>query len=134
MAVTAGWTFLPAPAAELIEWQPYDAAAIETANAESRPVLIEFTADWCWNCEVVEKVVFGRKDIARLIEQKDVLAIKADTTLENYQAARDLKNKYKEPVPVTILYIPGEQEPVRFNEIFFAKKLKQLLENLPSKK
>ncbi len=133
LAVTAGWTFLPAPAAEIIEWQPYDAAAIETANAESRPVLIEFTADWCWNCEVVEKVVFGRKDIARLIEQKDVLAIKADTTLANYQAALDLKNKYKEPVPVTILYLPGEQEPVRFNEIFFAKKLKQLLENLPSK-
>jgi thiol:disulfide interchange protein len=133
LTVTAGWTFLPAPATELIEWQDYDAAAIETANAESRPVLIEFTADWCWNCGLVEKVVFGRKDIANLIEEKDVLAIKADTTLEYYQASIDLKNKYKEPVPVTILYIPGEQEPVRFNEIFFAKKLKQLLENLPSK-
>ena len=134
LAASAGWIFLPAPAAELIQWQPYDAVEIETANAESRPVLIEFTADWCWNCLVVEKVVFGQKDIARLIEQKDVLAIKADTTLAHYQAALDLKNKYKEPVPVTILYIPGEQEPVRFNEIFFAKKLKQLLENLPSKK
>ncbi len=135
LAVTAGWTFLPAPAAELIQWQPYDAAEIETANAESRPVLIKFTADWCWNCEVVEKVVFGRKDIANLIEQKDVLVIKADTTLENYPASLDLKNKYKEPgVPVTILYIPGEQKPARFNEIFFAKKLKQLLEKLPSKK
>jgi thiol:disulfide interchange protein len=135
LAVTAGWAFLPAPAAELIPWQPYDAAAIETANGESRPVLIKFTADWCINCGVVEKVVFGRKDIANLIEQKDVLAIKADTTLENYEAAIDLKNKYKEPgVPVTIVYIPGQQEPTRFNEIFFAKKLKQLLEKLPSKK
>jgi thiol:disulfide interchange protein DsbD len=134
LAASAGWIFLPAPAAELIQWQPYDASVIETANAESRPVLIEFTADWCWNCGVVEKVVFGRKDIADLIEEKDVLAIKADTTLDNYPAALDLKNKYKEPVPVTILYIPGEQEPVRFNEIFFTKKLKQLLENLPSKK
>jgi thiol:disulfide interchange protein DsbD len=134
LTVIAGWTFLPAPAAEIIQWQPYDAAAIEKANAESRPVLIEFTADWCWNCEVVEKVVFGRKDIADLIEEKDVLAIKADTTLENYAAALDLKNKYKEPgVPVTILYIPGEKEPVRFNEIFFAKKLKGLLEKILSK-
>jgi len=134
LAVTAGWVFLPAPAAELIQWQPYDASAIETANAESRPILIEFTADWCWNCEVVEKVVFGRKEIADLIEQKDVLAIKADTTLENYPAALALKNKYKEPgVPVTILYIPGEQELARFNGMFFTKKLKGLLEKLPSK-
>ncbi len=134
LAASAGWLFLPAPAAELIQWQPYDAAAIEAANAESRPVLIKFTADWCWNCEVVEKVVFGRKDIAGLIEQKNVLAIKADTTLENYPASLDLKNKYKEPgVPVTILYIPGEQEPLRFNEMFFANKLKGLLEKLSSK-
>ena len=134
LAVLAGWVLLPAPAAELIPWQPYDAAAIDTANSESRPVLIKFTADWCWNCEVVEKVVFGRKDIADLMEKKNVLAIKADTTLENYPASIDLKNKYKEPgVPVTVLYIPGEQQTVRFNEIFFAKELKGLLEKLPSK-
>jgi thiol:disulfide interchange protein len=134
IAGSAGWAFLPAPAAELIQWQPYDASVIENAKAESRPVLIKFTADWCWNCEVVEKVVFGRKDIARLIEQKNVLAIKADTTLENYPASIDLKNKYNEPgVPVTILHIPDKEEPSRFNEIFFANKLKELLKTLPSK-
>jgi cytochrome c biogenesis protein CcdA len=134
LATSAGWAFLPAPAAELIQWQSYDADAIETAKAQARPVLIEFTADWCWNCEVVERVVFRRKEIAELIEQKDVLAIKADTTEKNYPAAIDLKNKYEEPgVPVTILHIPGEQEPVRFNEMFFAKKLKELLHKLPSK-
>lgn len=134
LAVAAGWTFLPAPAAELIQWQKYDAAAIETAKAEARPVLIKFTADWCWNCEVVDKIVYRRKDIAKLIEQKGVLAIKADTTLANYPATIALKNKYEEPgVPVSILYIPGEEQPVRLNEIFFAKKLKGLLEKLPSK-
>ena len=134
LAVIAGWAFLPAPAEELIQWQKYDAAAIETANAEARPVLIKFTADWCWNCGVVEKVVYRRKDIAGLIEQKNVLAIKADTTEKNHPAAIALKNKYKEPgVPVTILHIPGEKEPVRLNQIFFTKKLKQLLEKLPSK-
>jgi thiol:disulfide interchange protein len=134
LAASAGWAFLPAPAAELIQWQPYDASVIENANADSRPVLIQFTADWCWNCEVIEKVVFGRKDIAELIEKKDVLAIKADTTEKLYPAALDLENKYKEPgVPVTILHIPGEQELARFNGMFFAKKLKGLLEKLPSK-
>ena len=134
LAVTAGWAFLPAPAEELIQWQKYDAAAIETANVEGRAVLIKFTADWCWNCEIIEKVVYRRKDIAKLIEQKDVLAIKADTTVADYPAAIALKNKYKEPgVPVTILYIPGKEEPVRLHKIFFTKKLKGLLKKLPSK-
>jgi thiol:disulfide interchange protein DsbD len=135
LAVTAGWTFLPAPAAELIDWQKYDANAIETAGAEGRPVLIKFTADWCTICDVVDKVVYGRKDIAKLIEEKGVLVIKADTTVADYPATIALKNKYEEPgVPVTILHIPGQQELVRFHEIFFAKKLKKLLEKLPAKK
>jgi len=135
LAVTAGWTFLPAPATELINWQKYDANAIETAKAEGRPVLIKFTADWCAICSIVDKVVYGRKDIAKLIEDKGVLAIKADTTVADYPATIALKNKYEEPgVPVTILHIPGEQEPVRFHKIFFAKKLKKLLEKLPAKK
>ena len=134
LAVTAGWAFLPAPAEELIQWQKYDAAAIETANVEGRAVLIKFTADWCWNCEIIEKVVYRRKDIAKLIEEKGVLAIKADTTVADYPAAIALKNKYKEPgVPVTILYIPGKEEPVRLHKIFFTKKLKGLLKKLPSK-
>jgi thiol:disulfide interchange protein len=133
LAVMAGWVFLPAPAEELIEWQQYNANAIETAGAEGRPVLIKFTADWCWNCEIVKKVVYQRKDIAKLIEKKGVLAIKADTTLKGSPAELALKNKYNEPgVPVTILYMPGEEQPVRLHKIFFAKKLKKLLEKLPS--
>jgi len=123
LAVTAGWAL------------EYDDAAIKTANDQARPVLIKFTADWCLSCQVVEKVVYRRKDITDLIEQKDVLAIKADTTEKNHPAAIALKNKYEEPgVPVSILYIPGEEKPVRLREIFFAKQLKQILQGLPSKK
>jgi thiol:disulfide interchange protein len=63
------------------------------------------------------------------------LAIKADTTLTRYEATDALKNKYNEPgVPVTILFLPGVGEPVRLHEIFFAGRLKELLQKLPPKK
>ena len=131
---TAGWVFLPTPAGELIPWQDYNDAVIDTALAQERPVLIKFTADWCLSCQAVDKVVYHREDIAKLIEEKAVLAIKADTTAKDYPATLALKNKYNEPgVPVTILFIPGAEEPVKFHEIFFAGKLKELLEKLPSK-
>ena len=130
----AGWTFLPAPAGEPISWQNYDTTVIDSALAEGRPVLIKFTADWCLSCQAVDKVVYHRKDIAELIEEKEVLAVKADTTLTKYPATLALKNKYNEPgVPVTILFIPGAEEPLKLHEIFFAGKLKKLLEELPSK-
>jgi thiol:disulfide interchange protein len=121
-------------AKERIEWHEYDSKLIETAKGEGRAVLIKFTADWCMNCEVVDKVVYQRKDVAGLIEDKGVLAIKGDTTRDDQPATLALKNEYNEPgVPVTILWLPGRDEPVRIQELFFAEKLKELLEGLPSK-
>ena len=131
--VIMAWFFFFAP--ELVDWQEYDAKLIEAAIAQQRPVLIKFTADWCANCAVVDRVVYGRKDIAKLIGEKGVLAIEADTTVTNYPATIALKNEYDEPgVPVSIFYMPGEKVPVRLHEIFFATKLKKILQKLPSKK
>ena len=119
---------------ELVDWQDYDPASIASAKSEQTPVLIKFTADWCTNCEVVDKFVFMRKDIAKLIDKKGVLAIKGDTTKANQPATLDLSNVYKEPgVPVTMLFLPGETEPIRLRELFFADELRTLLEALPDK-
>jgi len=119
---------------ELVDWQDYDPASIASAKSQQKPVLIKFTADWCTNCEVVDKFVFMRKDIAKLIDKKGVLAIKGDTTKASQPATLDLSNIYKEPgVPVTMLFLPGETEPIRLRELFFADELKTLLESLPDK-
>jgi len=135
LAITAGWIFLPAPAGELIEWQRYDAASIEAALKQERPVLIEFTANWCLSCKTVEKIVYSRKDIADLIEQKGVLAIRADTTEKDFPATLALKNVYNEPgVPVSMLFVPGEKEPIRWRGILFADELEKSLKELSDKR
>ena len=131
LVVSAFWFFFKP---ELVDWQGYDAAMIESAKSEQTPVLIKFTADWCTNCEVVDKFVYQRKDIAKLIEKKGVLAIKGDTTEAKQTATLDLKNIYSEPgVPVTILWLPGRPEPVRLHDLFFDDELRDLLEALPDK-
>lgn len=131
LAVLAFWFIF---AGERIDWQLYDAKKIETARAEGRPVLIDFTADWCTSCEVVDRAVYRRADIAELIKDKGVLAVKGDTTRQDQPATLALKNEYNEPgVPVTIVLLPGRDKPVRFHELFFADKLKELLKSLPSR-
>jgi thiol:disulfide interchange protein len=133
LVVLAGLFFLM-PRNKVIDWQNYDAGLIDTALEESRPVLIEFTADWCLSCKVVEKMVYSRKDIAKLIEEKGVLAIKADTTGNN-PATLAKKNVYNEPgVPVSILLVPGTEQTRRWHGKFFADELRIALEKLPSKK
>jgi len=133
LVLVAGWVFLPEPAGELVSWQKYDAESIETALTKKRPVLVKFTADWCLSCQVVDRIVYSRSDISKLIEQKDVLAIKADTTVKDYPATFALKNVYNEPgVPVTMLFVPGKSDPVRWRNMSFADELKTFLEKLPS--
>lgn len=131
LAVGAGWVFLPAPNYELIDWHSYDALSVQTAVEQGRPVLIKFTADWCLACQTVEKLVYSRKDIARLIEQKCVLTIKADTTEWDSPATLALKHAYNEPgVPVSMLFVPGKKEAIKWRGIFFSKELKEHLSAL----
>ncbi len=133
LAVGAGFWLL-SPQSELIDWKKYDADLIEKSIADNKPVLIKFTADWCLSCKVVEKLVYRRKDIAELIKQKAVVAIRADTTAKDYPASKALKDIYNEPgVPVSMLFLPGQKEPVRWRGKAFGDELKTLLEKLPSK-
>jgi thiol:disulfide interchange protein len=133
LAVGAGFLLL-SPPPKMIDWQKYDADLIEESLADNKPVLIKFTADWCLSCKAVEKLVYRRKDIAELIKQKGVVAVKADTTEKDYPATKALKDIYNEPgVPVSMLFLPGQKEPVRWQSKTFGDELKALLEKLPSR-
>lgn len=133
IAVASGMWLLPEPKSEGIDWHEYDAALIETAGKQ-RPVLVEFMADWCLTCKAVEKTVYARKDITELVERKNVLAIKANTTLSDSPATIALKEVYNEPgVPVSMLFVPGRTAPERLHGLIIGDKLKQLLERLPDK-
>ena len=134
LAVALGFVLLSEPKKGLINWQPYDAQAIASAQRENRPVLIKFTADWCFSCKILDKTVYSSAKIADLIKQKGVLAIKADTTEFDYPASAALKNIYKEPaVPVTILLLPDRDEPIHLLGNLIKGKLVKNLETLKNK-
>lgn len=133
LALIGGRVLLSGPSGETIDWQKYDAELIESSRSQDRLVLIKFTADWCLSCQVVEKTVYGRGDIIALIREKDVVAIKGDTTVRDYAATLALKNIYKEPgVPVSVLFLPGKSESLRWRGLTFGDKLKAALEGAGS--
>jgi len=76
--------------------------------------------------------VYSRKEVAGLIKQKGVLAVRADTTLNESPATIDMKKLYKEPaVPVTMLFVPGSDEPLRFRGVLIRDRLLDALRSLP---
>ncbi len=127
----SGWIFLT-PEEELIDWRKYDANLVEDALAEDKPVLIKFTAEWCLNCAVVDKLIYADKDISGLIEEKGVVPVKADTTENDFPATIALKQTYGESgtLPVTMYFAPGADEPVRWRGTNFKAELKDALENI----
>ncbi len=67
-----------APAA--LDWQPLTDRALADARRDARPVLIEFTADWCINCKVLEHTVYQNARVASAVAGADVLSLRADLT------------------------------------------------------
>ena len=134
LAVFAGMSLLGGPKEKLIDWQDYDGGLVSSSLAARQPVLIKFTADWCLSCQVAERQVYSRIDIADLIAQKGVLAIKGDTTTRDMPATDALKNLYNEPgVPVSMLFVPGASKSVRWHGMNFGDELKGHLEGLKDK-
>jgi thiol:disulfide interchange protein len=134
LAILFAFLLLTGPGKSLINWQPYNEEVIAKAQANQQPVLIDFTAEWCLSCKVLEKTVYSNKKIARLIKTKGVLAIKADTTDYGTEATNALKDIYKQPsVPVSILLLPGEREPITLAGNLIGTKLSEYLQNLPDK-
>ncbi|MBU1261245.1 MAG: DUF255 domain-containing protein [Planctomycetes bacterium] len=131
LAIFLGFTLLAEKEKGLIDWQGYDAEIIASAQQGNRPILMDFTADWCLSCKILEKIVYSNKQVADLIKQKGVLAIKADTTGYDYPAAKALKEIYNEPaVPVTVLLLPGKEAPIKLRGNLIKNELIKNLQSL----
>lgn len=130
IAVGCGFWLLPAAESTGIDWQAYNAAAIQGDIDEGRPVVIKFTADWCTNCKIVESNVYHQPDIAALLAKKHIVAVKADTTLATYPAAKDLNAVFGEAgsVPLTVVLDPKDHSMTKLRGIFTPAELKQVID------
>lgn len=99
----------PAPmAAHQLPWQPFSTSRLAEALEQGKPILIDFTADWCLICKTNEAVALNTRDTAEFIARHDVIPLLADYTKESPDI-KEWLDKFKSiSVPLTVI-IPADR-------------------------
>jgi thiol:disulfide interchange protein DsbD len=75
-----------------IAWSTDEAAAMAQAKAQNRPVLIDFTADWCAACKELEH--FTYTDPGVIAKSLDMIPVMVDATNSKDPQVKALLDKY----------------------------------------
>jgi thiol:disulfide interchange protein DsbD len=104
---------------ERIAWEPYSPEKLLAAAKEHRWVLVDFTADWCPNCILVERTTLKDVRVRQAFRDHNALLLKADLTRENPPAKLLLERMGSRSIPFLALFPPGE----RFWHPFFLRDI-----------
>lgn len=111
-----------------IPWQAYTNDSIELAVG--RPVLVEFTADWCLNCKVLERTTFRDKVLLQTIDALGVLPLQVDLTQVD-DARREIFDRFGgRAIPYIVLLNRNGQPVQRFTGMVGADTLVAHLQSM----
>jgi thiol:disulfide interchange protein len=137
LAVAAGFWMLSAPRPLAVRFEPFDETRIAAARGQGRIVLVDFTANWCLTCKLVEHQVYNDRSVAEELARRNVLVMKGDITTRDLPANRMLFDELKEPgVPVSVVFPPtgggvtkgNQRPPIRLHGIFSKADLLKALD------
>lgn len=75
------------------------------ANTQGKPILIDFYADWCESCKVIENTTLQDPEVALLL--KDFVVLKVDIT-DNNNDSKTLLHQFNVIAPPTFLFLDRE--------------------------
>ncbi len=113
------------------KWEAFTTKKLLDAHAQGRHVIIDFTANWCMNCQFNKVTVYHSKEVSELIKQKKILALKADLTQENPAAESLLHHLNSRSVPFLAVF-PGDNpyNPIIMRDIVRKGSLLKVLKAL----
>ncbi|WP_437587587.1 protein-disulfide reductase DsbD family protein [Sorangium sp. So ce1000] len=98
-----------------LTWLHEEPVAVSKAKAEGRPLLVDFTAEWCGACKQLSKETFS--DPRVMAKAAHFVAVKVDATDDEDPQIDAVKGKYKVVgLPTVVLYDSTGAERKRFND------------------
>ncbi len=106
-------------------WNEWSPELMAQALEDGHPVYVDFTAKWCMTCQANKQVAYT-KEVYELMENGDVVLMRADKTRPNAAIDAEMRRLNRSAVPVNVLYLP-DAEPVITRELLTAPYLVEWL-------
>jgi thiol:disulfide interchange protein DsbD len=105
------------PNALALVWEHSEQEASARAKSEGRPLLVDFTADWCAACKEIAKETFADHRVMEKAVAAKYVAVKVDATNDEDPQVDAVKGKYKVVgLPTVVIFDSTGRERKRFNE------------------
>jgi thiol:disulfide interchange protein DsbD len=104
--------------ADGIDWQRWSPEAVAAARAAGKPVLVDFTADWCLTCQVNNKTSLEIPSVREKLKSLDAVALLGDYTHFPDAITAELNRYARAGVPLVLVYPKNaEAAPIVLPEI-----------------
>ncbi len=114
-------------------WKLFEPADLKLIGKENKTIIIDFTADWCPNCKVLENTILHTDDFLDLVDRKGIVTLTADCTnqsadTEEMKTINQLLDENGgRQVPTIMIFKPGKEKPEILRGLFTRKTLEDLL-------
>jgi thiol:disulfide interchange protein DsbD len=89
---------------EGIKWQPWSTASVEAARKDGRPVLVDFTADWCLTCQLNLRSSIDVQKVREKLAETHTATLIGDYTLRDKNIGEELHRFGRDAVPLVVVF------------------------------
>jgi thiol:disulfide interchange protein len=94
-----------------IDWQRWSPEAVAQARAAGKPVLVDFTADWCLTCQVNKKTSIEISSVRQKLKDLNAVALVGDYTHFPDSITTELNRFNRAGVPLVLVYPKNSDAP-----------------------
>jgi thiol:disulfide interchange protein len=116
-----------------INWTHYTPERFGTAIEQGKTVVMDFTAEWCLNCKVLEESVLHDQRIIDLLAQEHIVPMKVDITGKNSAGKAKLKAVGSLTVPLLVVFAP-DGNPVFKSDFYTVNQVLDAVQKAVSNK
>ncbi|WP_319543818.1 cytochrome c biogenesis protein CcdA [uncultured Pseudodesulfovibrio sp.] len=128
LAASVIWT-MP-PTVDTDPWESFDPVTLKQSIGKD-VLLLDFTADWCPTCKVLEATVMTHENVSRWKEEYTIRFIKVDMTERDPEAEALLQALGSKSLPTAAIFKKDNpSSPVVLRDLFTVDQLENIMKSL----